>query len=81
MVDFQRSYVGLVGSWLLTRLTSRNRFTRNDGVQSIRRAYTMEEVRTMLNDAGLQNAEVRDQTPIRYSIVWRKFSPTQTRIL
>ncbi len=72
MVDFQRSYVGLVGSWLLTRLTSTNVFTRNDGVQSIRRAYTMREVREMLAEAGLSNAEARGQTPIRYSIVWRK---------
>jgi ubiquinone/menaquinone biosynthesis C-methylase UbiE len=72
MVDFQRSYVGLAGSWLLTRLTSTNTFTRNDGVQSIRRAYTMSEVRALLADAGLSNAEVRGQTPIRYSIIWKK---------
>ena len=72
LVDFQRSYVGLVGAWLLTRLTSTNVFTRNDGVQSIRRAYTIREVRVMLSEAGLGNAEVRNQTPIRYSIVWKK---------
>jgi ubiquinone/menaquinone biosynthesis C-methylase UbiE len=72
MVDFQRNYAGLVGAWLLTRLTSRNRFTRNDGVQSIRRAYTVDEVRDLLSEAGLRNAEVRSQTPLRYSILWRR---------
>ena len=81
IVDFQRSYVGLMGSWLLTRLTSRNTFTCNDGVQSIRRAYTIREVRAFLRDAGLNNVEVRSQTPIRYSIVWRKLAQTQTRFL
>lgn len=72
MVDFQRSYLGLAGSWLLTRLTSTNVFTRNDGVQSIRRAYTIAEARALLAEAGLPNAKVRSRTPIRYSIVWRK---------
>lgn len=81
MVDFQRSYLGLAGSWLLTRLTSRNRFTRNDGVQSIRRAYTLGEVRALLGKAGVSNAELHSQPPIHYSIVWRKFTPTQTRFL
>jgi len=72
VVDFQRSRLGLIGAWLLTRLTSTNVFTRNDGVQSIRRAYTLAEVGAMLNEAGVAGAHVRPVDPLRYAVVWRR---------
>ena len=72
VVDFRRSHFGLVGAWLLTRLTSTNAFTRNDGVQSIRRAYTVAEARAMLGEAGLPAAQVRPIDPLRYAMVWRR---------
>ena len=72
VVDFQRSRLGLIGAWLLTRLTSTNAFTRNDGVQSIRRAYTVDEVRRMLDEAGLSQAQIRPVDPLRYAVVWRR---------
>lgn len=45
IVDLTRSRLTLLGAWLLTRLTSRNRMTLADGVQSARRAWTPEEAR------------------------------------
>ena len=71
-VDFRRSALGLVGAWLLTRLTSTNPLTRNDGVQSIRRAYTVDEARDLLREANVSQAQVRAVDPLRYAVVWRR---------
>jgi ubiquinone/menaquinone biosynthesis C-methylase UbiE len=71
IVDLVRGYIGLVGAWLLTRLTSHNAMTRADGVQSVRRAYTPAEALALAQQAGWAGARVRRHGPIRYSLVWR----------
>jgi len=69
IVDLSRSRLTLLGAWLLTRLTSRNRMTRADGVQSARRAYTPTETQAMLVQAGLPQARIRRHGPFHHSAV------------
>jgi ubiquinone/menaquinone biosynthesis C-methylase UbiE len=52
--DLARSRLAWLGAWLLTRIATRNRFTRNDAPLSVRRAYTVDEVRWLLLEARLR---------------------------
>ncbi len=67
-LDLARSPLTLLGAWLLTHLTSRNRLTRADGVQSVRRAYTPAEAAGLAQRAGWVNFSVRTHGPFRYSL-------------
>jgi len=57
--DLRRSAVGYGASWLASRLTTRNRLTRHDAPLSVRRAYTPAELRSLLDEAGVQHAEIK----------------------
>ncbi|HXI01665.1 MAG TPA: methyltransferase domain-containing protein, partial [Candidatus Saccharimonadales bacterium] len=52
--DLRRSIPALASVWILTRLTSRNRLTLNDGPLSVRRSLKPGEVRALAAKAGLQ---------------------------
>jgi ubiquinone/menaquinone biosynthesis C-methylase UbiE len=52
--DLVRSPLNWAGAWLLARVATRNRLTRNDGPLSVRRAYTRGEALTLLASAGLE---------------------------
>ena len=52
--DLARGRLSWLGGWLLLHLMTRNRFTRNDGPLSVRRAYTRREARELLEAAGLR---------------------------
>jgi ubiquinone/menaquinone biosynthesis C-methylase UbiE len=51
--DLARGRRFVAGAWVLTRLTTCNRYTRADAVLSVRRSYTMAEARALLADVGL----------------------------
>ena len=55
--DLDRRRRWLTGTWLLTRLATRNRYTRHDAPLSVRRAYRPTEVVEMAARVGL--SEVR----------------------
>ena len=52
--DLVRGRLNWAGAWLLARVTTRNRLSRNDGPLSVRRAYTRIETKALLASAGLQ---------------------------
>jgi len=52
--DLVRGRVFWAFAWAGTRLLTRNRLTRNDAPLSVRRAYSVDELRGLLADAGLQ---------------------------
>jgi len=54
--DLRRSSVALAAVWALTRMTSRNRLTLNDGPLSVRRALTTAEIHALARNAGLPAA-------------------------
>jgi ubiquinone/menaquinone biosynthesis C-methylase UbiE len=63
VVDLRRSYPMYWLARIALRLLTRNRFTRNDGVLSVLRAYTPEELAMLARDAGLQAVSVRTVLP------------------
>ncbi len=71
IADLARNRFMLAGAWLLTRLTSRNRLTRADGVQSVRRAFTAEEALELAQTSGLRGVVVQQRSLFRYAMVWR----------
>lgn len=52
--DLNRGRVHLAGAWLIGHLLTGNRYTRNDGPLSVRRAYRRREMRELLDKAGLR---------------------------
>jgi ubiquinone/menaquinone biosynthesis C-methylase UbiE len=52
--DLSRRRITLLGSWLLSRLFTRNAYSRHDAPLSARRAYTLAEARALLAEAGLR---------------------------
>jgi ubiquinone/menaquinone biosynthesis C-methylase UbiE len=54
--DLSRRPITLLGAWLLSRLFTRNPYSRFDAPLSARRAYTMVEARALLLHAGLRPA-------------------------
>lgn len=52
--DLARGRLFWLGAWLLSHSLARSRLTRTDASLSVRRAYTLEEMRGLLVQAGLQ---------------------------
>jgi len=68
--DLQRGRLAWLGAWLLGRLLTRNRFTRDDAPLSVRRAWTLDEMEVLLGRAGLRPiARRRDILGHRYAVV------------
>ena len=57
--DLRRGVVGYGATWVASHLTTRNRLTRHDAPLSIRRAYTPAELRSLLDEAGVERVDVK----------------------
>lgn len=69
--DLERSRLAWAGAWLLTRVVSRNRYTRHDAPLSVRRAYTPTEIAQLATQAGLvEVARVRGFLRHRYAMAF-----------
>lgn len=69
--DLVRSRLGYTGAWLITRLITRNRYTRHDAPLSVLRAFTPAEYRAMVRAAGLSRVRLYDHLFFRTAIVGR----------
>lgn len=70
LTDLRRSRTALAAVRLLSAtLWRRNPFPRHDGPISVRRAYTPDEIETMLAEAGLADARVDRRGPVRLRAV------------
>ncbi|HLW00139.1 MAG TPA: methyltransferase domain-containing protein [Ktedonobacterales bacterium] len=72
ITDLQRNLPLYLGAWLLLHTLVRNPVTRQDGLASIRRAYTPEEVRNLAAQAGLSTATLRTALHFRQSLIWQR---------
>jgi 2-polyprenyl-3-methyl-5-hydroxy-6-metoxy-1,4-benzoquinol methylase len=69
--DLDRGARWLAAAWLLSRLATRNEYTRNDAPLSVRRAYTAAEVVAMASRVGLRPvARYRAFPGYRYALVF-----------
>jgi ubiquinone/menaquinone biosynthesis C-methylase UbiE len=69
--DLRRSRLGYIAAWLAARVTTRNRLTRNDAPLSVLRAYTPEELRELLHQAGIDHAVISQHPWFRMAAVSR----------
>jgi ubiquinone/menaquinone biosynthesis C-methylase UbiE len=67
--DLHRSRLGFGAAWIASRLTTRNRLTRNDAPLSVRRAYTPAELDRLLRRAGIDNATITTHLWFRMAAV------------
>lgn len=67
--DLLRGRGAWLGAWLLSRLSTRNRYTRNDAPLSVRRAYTVGELTALIAAAGLRVELVRIGGPLGHRVV------------
>jgi ubiquinone/menaquinone biosynthesis C-methylase UbiE len=56
--DLRRSRLGYIAAWIASRLTTRNRLTRNDAPLSVKRAFTTDELQQLLREAGIDHATI-----------------------
>ncbi len=69
--DLDRGWRWLIGAWLMTRLFTRNRYTRHDAPLSVHRAYSADELVDVAHEAGLRPvAHYRAWPGYRYAIVF-----------
>lgn len=55
--DLVRGRLAWLGALVLVRTVATGRYTRNDGPLSVRRAYTRDELASMVHEAGLETVE------------------------
>jgi SAM-dependent methyltransferase len=72
--DIRRCLAGFVAAWGASRIATRNRLTRHDMPLSVLRAYTPDELRALLGQAGIPDAKVTTHPLFRMAAVRRKLS-------
>ena len=70
--DLRRTRLGYVFAWIGLHALTRSDVARSDGLVSVRAAFTLSEVATLCQEAGLTDARVTSVWPQRYSIQWRR---------
>ena len=67
--DIRRDAAGYVTAWIASRIATRNRLTRHDMPLSVLRAYTPDELRALLREAGIPDARVTTHPFFRMAAV------------
>ena len=67
--DLRRAVLGYAGAVVLSRIFSRNRFTRHDAPLSTRRAYTTEEACELAREGGWRNPKAHKKAFYRLLMV------------
>lgn len=70
--DLERSRLGLFLAWATSYLVSRSPIVHFDAAQSVRAAFTLEEMKNLVKRAGLEGAEIKRIWPCRFRIIWQK---------
>ena len=64
--DLLRSTLGFVFCWIGSRLLSRSQIVHDDGIQSVRAAFTISEAQSLAQSAGLKPARFQRRWPERF---------------
>jgi 2-polyprenyl-3-methyl-5-hydroxy-6-metoxy-1,4-benzoquinol methylase len=70
--DLRRSRWGLAAAWAACRALSRSRIVHHDGPASVRAAWTVQEMSSFAQQAGLTGARIRRCAPWRMLLVWER---------
>ncbi len=70
--DLVRSRTGYWLAQIGCRLLSRSEIVHFDGPQSVRAAYSIEEVSRLASNAGFSNFEISRHWPQRFQLVWSR---------
>lgn len=70
--DLCRSRRGLAVAWTTCHLLSRSPIVHHDGPASVRAAWTVSELRSFADDAGLPTASITSVWPWRMLLKWRR---------
>ncbi len=70
--DLRRTGAGWWIAWLGTRLLSRSPVLHFDGPQSVRAAFTLNELRQLAHKSGLSSAQMRAHWPQRLLFQWER---------
>ena len=70
--DLRRSMIGFEIAWWATRVLSRSPIVHFDGPASVQAAWTLRELQQLAEQAGLQDAELRNIWPWRMLLTWRR---------
>ncbi len=70
--DLRRSPIGWLMAWAGTRVLTTSHVARFDGPVSVEGAFTLDEVRHLVERAGLTGAAVRRCWPWRWLLTWRR---------
>jgi 2-polyprenyl-3-methyl-5-hydroxy-6-metoxy-1,4-benzoquinol methylase len=70
--DLRRCTAGLAAAWIGTRLLTRSRVVHVDGVRSVRAAFTIPEVRTLAQQAGMRGVSIERRWPWRFLMQWTR---------
>jgi ubiquinone/menaquinone biosynthesis C-methylase UbiE len=70
--DIRRCLAGYGAAWAASRVATRNRLTRHDMPLSVLRAYTPNELRALLRQAGIHDASVTTHPLFRMAAVHRQ---------
>ena len=69
--DLRRSWIAALGFWLVSWPLGFHRVTRHDGVVSVLRGFTVDELARHVHAATGQRAEVRRHLGYRLTATWR----------
>lgn len=70
--DLVRSRLGYVAAKVALHLLSRNDIVHVDGPHSVARAFRVDELRTLVDGAGLRTAKIRTIWPFRFLLTWER---------
>jgi len=70
--DLRRNWLGLVLAHAAGRLLTTSPVVRVDAVRSVEAAFTMAEMRSLAETAGLRNVRIARRWPCRFLLTWEK---------
>jgi 2-polyprenyl-3-methyl-5-hydroxy-6-metoxy-1,4-benzoquinol methylase len=70
--DLRRNRLGYFYAWAGARLLTRSHIVHVDGPLSVRSAFTIDEMRQLARDAGLEGTKFEPHWPQRFLMTWMK---------
>ncbi len=70
--DLQRCWPGWILASSVPPLLTTSEIVHRDGVQSVRAAYSLREIKRIAERSGLEGAQIKRIWPFRYQLAWKK---------